>query len=129
MSPRAVCQDLRSAERLVDPPCDLQTRQLDRIPVAVGPWEQLPARKTAISRVYTCAPTLVTQCGGPHKMAKALYGHVGGPDPRMVSEMRRLQQRVRDLEAELARLHEENDVLAAEVGQDLLIPVREPALT
>ena len=46
-------------------------------------------------------------------MAKALYGHVGGPDPRMVSEMRRLQQRVRDLEAELARLHEENDVLAA----------------
>ncbi len=54
---------------------------------------------------------------------------VGGPDPRMVSEMRRLQQRVRDLEAELARLHEENDVLAAEEGQDLLIPVREPALT
>ena len=61
-------------------------------------------------------------------MAKALYGHVGGPDPRMVSEMRRLQQRVRDLEAELARLQEENDVLAAEVGYDLLIPVRVPAL-
>jgi hypothetical protein len=61
-------------------------------------------------------------------MAKALYGHVGGPDPRMVAEMRRLQQRVRDLEAELSRLHEENDVLAAEVGRDLLIPVREPAL-
>ena len=62
-------------------------------------------------------------------MAKALYGHVGGPDPRIVSEMRRLQQRVRDLEAELARLHEENDVLAAEMGHDLMIPVREPALT
>jgi hypothetical protein len=63
-------------------------------------------------------------------MAKALLGHVGGPDPRMVSEMRRLQQRVRDLEAELARLQDENDVLAAEVGHaDLLIPVREPALT
>jgi hypothetical protein len=61
-------------------------------------------------------------------MAKALYGHVGGPDPRMVSEMRRLQQRVRDLEAELVRLQEENDVLAAEVGHDLLIPVRVPAL-
>ena len=61
-------------------------------------------------------------------MAKALYGHVGGPDPRMVSEMGRLQQRVRDLEAELVRLQEENDVLAAEVGQDLLIPVRVPAL-
>jgi hypothetical protein len=61
-------------------------------------------------------------------MAKALLGHVGGPDPRMVSEMRRLQQRVRDLEAALMRLQEENDVLAAGVGQDLLIQVREPAL-
>ena len=46
----------------------------------------------------------------------------------MVSEMRRLQQRVRDLEAELARLQDENDVLIASVGQDLLVPVREPAL-
>jgi cell division protein FtsB len=62
-------------------------------------------------------------------MAKAIYGHVGGPDPRMVSEMRRLQQRVRDLEAELARLHEENDELTAEARHDLLIGVREPALT
>ena len=61
-------------------------------------------------------------------MAKALLGHVGGPDPRMVSEMRRLQQRVRDLEAELARLQEENNVLVSSVGNDLLIPVREPAL-
>jgi len=43
--------------------------------------------------------------------------------------MRRLQQRVRDLEAELARLQDENDVLIATVGQDLLNPVREPALT
>ena len=42
-------------------------------------------------------------------MAKALLGHVGGPDPRMVAEMRRLQRRVRDLEAELVRLQEEND--------------------
>lgn len=62
-------------------------------------------------------------------MAKALLGHVGGPDPRMVAEMRRLQQRVHDLEAELARLQDENDVLVASVGNDLLIPVREPALT
>jgi cell division protein FtsB len=46
----------------------------------------------------------------------------------MVSEMRRLQQRVRDLEAAMARLQEENDVLNAEVRHDLLIPVREPAL-
>jgi hypothetical protein len=64
-------------------------------------------------------------------MAKALLGHVGGPDPRMVAEMRRLKQRVRDLEAELARLQDENDVLVASAGHDLLIPVpvREPALT
>jgi hypothetical protein len=62
-------------------------------------------------------------------MAKALLGHVGGPDPRMVAEMRRLQQRVRDLEAELARLQDENDVLVASAGHDLLNPVREPALT
>jgi hypothetical protein len=61
-------------------------------------------------------------------MAKAILGHVGGPDPRMVAEMRRLQQRVRDLETAIVRLQEENDALAAEVGHDLLIPVREPAL-
>ena len=62
-------------------------------------------------------------------MAKALLGHVGGPDPRMVAEMRRLQQRVRDLEAELVRLQEQNDALAAEAGQDLLVPDHEGALT
>lgn len=64
-------------------------------------------------------------------MAKALYGHVGGPDPRMVSEVRRLQQRVRDLEAELVRLQARNDALAANVRDDLLTiePDREPALT
>ena len=61
-------------------------------------------------------------------MAKAILGYVGGPDPRMVAEMRRLQQRVRDLETALVRLQEENDALAAEVGHDLLIPVREPVL-
>ena len=64
-------------------------------------------------------------------MAKALFGHVGGPDPRTISEMRRLQQRVRDLEAELARLQEENDMLAAGVGHedDVLVLDREPAYT
>jgi hypothetical protein len=62
-------------------------------------------------------------------MAKALFGHVGGPDPRMVSEMRRLQQRVRDLEAELVRLQEQNDSLAVEAArEDMLVPDREPAL-
>jgi hypothetical protein len=66
-------------------------------------------------------------------MAKALLGHVGGPDPRMVAEMRRLQQRVRDLEAELVRLQTENDTLAAvadnEVMAQLSVNDREPALT
>jgi hypothetical protein len=64
-------------------------------------------------------------------MAKALLGHVGGPDPRILSEMRRLQRRVQDLEAELARLQEENDVLTAGVSDGLLVATRErePALT
>ncbi|ACY98968.1 MULTISPECIES: hypothetical protein [Thermomonospora] len=65
-------------------------------------------------------------------MAKALLGHVGGPDPRMVAEMRRLQQRVRDLEAELVRLQAENDALAAQARDDVLalgVKDREPALT
>ena len=64
-------------------------------------------------------------------MAKALYGHVGGPDPRLVSEMRRLQRRVRDLEAELVKLQEENDALAAGAGHELLAAERErePVLT
>ena len=63
-------------------------------------------------------------------MAKALFGHVGGPDPRMVSEMRRLQQRVRDLEAELMRLQERNDALT-EAGheENVLVLDREPVLT
>ncbi|MFC5750282.1 hypothetical protein [Actinomadura rugatobispora] len=66
-------------------------------------------------------------------MAKALLGHVGGPDPRMVAEMRRLQQRVRDLEAELVRLQAENDALATEATDDDVLSLgvkdREPALT
>ena len=65
-------------------------------------------------------------------MAKALLGHVGGPDPRMVAEMRRLQQRVRDLEAELVRLQTENDTLAAVADNEVLTlraGDREPALT
>jgi hypothetical protein len=66
-------------------------------------------------------------------MAKALLGHVGAPDPRMVSEMRRLQRRVHDLESELVRLQAENAALSASVRNDELIsldvPTREPALT
>jgi hypothetical protein len=44
-------------------------------------------------------------------MAKALLGYVGGPDPRLVTEVRRLQRRVVDLEAEVLRLQAENDSL------------------
>ena len=62
-------------------------------------------------------------------MAKALFGHVGGPDTRMVCEMRRLQQRVRDLEAELVRLQEENEALTVEAAHtDMLVSDLEPAL-
>ena len=45
-------------------------------------------------------------------MAKALLGYVGGPDPRLVTEVRRLQRRVLDLEAEVLRLQAENDSLS-----------------
>ncbi|MBX6372559.1 MAG: hypothetical protein IRZ02_09940 [Acidothermus sp.] len=51
-------------------------------------------------------------------MAKALLGHLGGPDPRLLSEMRRLQQRVRDLEEECLRLQAANEALAAEQAKD-----------
>lgn len=68
-------------------------------------------------------------------MAKALLGHIGGNDPRMVAEVRRLQQRVRDLESQLLRLQAENDALSAAVHRDELISldverveVRGPAL-
>ncbi|MGF1432330.1 hypothetical protein [Kitasatospora sp. LaBMicrA B282] len=67
-------------------------------------------------------------------MAKALLGYVGGPDPRMQSEMRRLQQRVQDLEAELVRMQAENDALVAVADEHSLLDSighlqREPALT
>lgn len=67
-------------------------------------------------------------------MAKALLGHVGGSDPRIFAEIRRLQQRVRDLEAEVVRLQAHNEVLAAatrSTDEELVVPAqeREPALT
>ncbi|HZY28373.1 MAG: hypothetical protein ACRDVO_15035 [Jiangellaceae bacterium] len=45
-------------------------------------------------------------------MAKALLGYVGGPDPRLVTEVRRLQRRVLDLEAEVLQLRAENAALS-----------------
>ncbi|MFI5754109.1 hypothetical protein [Streptomyces sp. NPDC051569] len=72
-------------------------------------------------------------------MAKALLGYVGGSDPRLLAEMRRLQQRVQDLESELVRIQSENDALNAAVAQhpgeslldgiDMDVHHAEPALT
>ena len=62
-------------------------------------------------------------------MAKALLGYVGGPDPRLVSEMRRLQQRVRDLETELVRVQAENDALYAAADDRFDVAQVEPALS
>ncbi|MDI5966904.1 hypothetical protein POF50_003790 [Streptomyces sp. SL13] len=65
-------------------------------------------------------------------MAKALLGYVGGTDPRILAEMRRLQQRVQDLESELVRMQAENDMLASSREDSLLssfdVPQAEPAL-
>jgi hypothetical protein len=44
-------------------------------------------------------------------MAKALLGHVRGPDQRLAAELRRLRRRVGDLETQLARLAEQRDPL------------------
>lgn len=60
-------------------------------------------------------------------MAKALLGHVGiGPDLRLADEVRRLQRRVKELEAELAEARAAHELEAA-VSPDLLIEQREPA--
>ena len=66
-------------------------------------------------------------------MAKALFGHVGmSPDYRLVSDNRRLQMRVRELEAELAQVRAANEALMSHVtvGDELLLSLpAEPALT
>ena len=60
-------------------------------------------------------------------MAKALLGHVGiGPDMRLADEVRRLQRRVKELEAELAEARSTHELEAA-VAPDLLLEQREPA--
>ena len=45
-------------------------------------------------------------------MAKAIFGHLGGPDPRLVDEVRRLRRRVVDLETEIGRLLAERELLS-----------------
>ena len=57
-------------------------------------------------------------------MAKALVGYMNTTDPRvvahLVSENRRLRQRVADLEAHALRLQAENDALAASISEELI---------
>jgi hypothetical protein len=64
-------------------------------------------------------------------MAKALLGHVGSTlDLRVASELKRLRDRVRDLETEVIRLRAENAELtsAARVDEEMLrLTVAEPA--
>jgi hypothetical protein len=64
-------------------------------------------------------------------MAKALLGHLGGPDPVVLAEIARLRMRVRDLESEVDRLRTANDALTILVAEDRMLSVadREPVLT
>lgn len=61
-------------------------------------------------------------------MAKALLGHVGiGPDLRLAEEIRRLQRRVKELEAELAEARATQALEAAVAPELLALEQREPA--
>lgn len=66
-------------------------------------------------------------------MAKALFGAVGiGADFRMQAEVRRLRDRVRELEAEVSGLRSSNAELVTTVAveRDLMaLTSREPVLT
>ena len=53
-------------------------------------------------------------------MAKALYGHVGGPDLMLVAEAAKLRRRVRDLEDEVERLSAANAALTSLVAEEHL---------
>ena len=57
-------------------------------------------------------------------MAKALLGQVGGPNQRMAAELQRLRRRVRDLEAQLARLEDERADSADDAGHPRTDPSR-----
>ena len=62
-------------------------------------------------------------------MAKALLGHVGVlPERRLLDEVTYLRSRVRDLEAELARLRTEHESSKLEDGLRKLSELSEPAL-
>ena len=62
-------------------------------------------------------------------MAKALLGYVGAvPDRRLVDEVTFLRTRVRDLEAEVARLRTERESSDLEQGLRKLSELSEPVL-
>ena len=54
-------------------------------------------------------------------MAKALFGHVGGRDVRILGEVRQLRERVRDLESQVLRLQNEEDALTELLAQGALL--------
>lgn len=58
-------------------------------------------------------------------MAKALLGHLGGTDARLVDQVRHLHRRVADLEAHVMRLQAENDSLVAALHEGRLLTVDE----
>ena len=62
-------------------------------------------------------------------MAKALLGYVGAvPDRRLMDEVTFLRRRVRDLEAEVARLRTQRDTSDLEQGLRQLSELPEPVL-
>lgn len=61
-------------------------------------------------------------------MAKALLGHVGVMDPRVIAEMRSLRRRVSDLESQLLRLQAENDALQTAASRDDFFTLEPTAL-
>jgi len=62
-------------------------------------------------------------------MAKALLGYVGAvPDRRLMDEVTFLRRRVRDLEAEVARLRTEQETSDLEKGLRQLSELPEPVL-
>ncbi len=56
-------------------------------------------------------------------MAKALLGHIGGSDPRILAEIALLRRRVSDLETEVLRLRAENEAFTVVDGDLLTLDV------